>query len=52
MNWLLDPQIFLKVTTALFIFGAVAHLFKMNWPEFTYHAAAAVLQISVLYMGK
>lgn len=52
MTWLLNPRIFLIVTTVLFVLGAIAYGWKRNWPMCGYHACAAGLQICVMTGGK
>lgn len=52
MTWLLNPRIFLIVTTVLFAAGAIAYAWKRDWPMAGYHACAAGLQICVMAGSK
>jgi hypothetical protein len=48
MTYLLNPRIFLIVTTALFGLGALAYAWKRDCPMAGYHACAAGLQVCVM----
>jgi hypothetical protein len=52
MSWILNPRIFLIVTTALFGLGAIAYAAKREWAMAGYHACAAGLQLCVMAGGK
>jgi hypothetical protein len=48
MTWLLNPRIFLIVTTVLFGLGGIAYVWKRDWPMAGYHFCAAGLQVCVM----
>jgi len=52
MTYLLNPRIFLIVTTGLFAAGAIAYAWKRDWPMAGYHACAAGLQVCVMCGSK
>jgi hypothetical protein len=52
MTWLTDPALFMRIIIALFILSAIRYGVALDWPNVAYSAAAAVLNISILWGGK
>lgn len=51
MNWLQDPRVFSVLIILMFIAASIRWAFASNWPQATYWAAGAVLNIAVLAMA-
>jgi len=52
MSWLMHPQAFPVLITALFAAAAIRYGFAGEWNQAGYHACAAGLQLCVMGMAK